>query len=229
MRLLSYAVLGAAMLGIGIRAADAQTTPDAAIYAVTYFEIIPADFGKSIALLRPFAQATRKADGNVEFTLLDEIGRRGRMAMIEAWRDKAALEAHRAAVERVASKLQPFFAAPFDTRQFLPLSIGPRADDAKLDAAEYVLTHIDIFPAGKDEATELVKVFAEASRKAKGAERFDALVWDGHPNHFHLIEAWTNPRARQAHVEAEQTKTFRTKLVPLEGALYDERLYKVVR
>lgn len=229
MRLLSWVVLGVAMLGIGIQAAQAQTPPNAAIYAVTYFDIVPADYGKSIALLRPFAQATRKEDGNVEFTLLDEIGSRTRMAMIEAWRDKAALEAHRAAVETLANKLRPFFAAPFDTRQFLPLSIGPHADNAKLGSGVYVLTHIDVFPAGKDEATELVKGFAEASRKAKGVERFDALVWDGHPNHFHLIEAWTDPRARQAHADADQTKAFRTKLVPLEGALYDERLYKVVR
>jgi quinol monooxygenase YgiN len=54
-------------------------------------------------------------------------------------------------------------------------------------------------------------------------------VWDGHPNHFHLIEAWTDLRARQAHADSNQTKTFRTELVPLEGALYDERFYKVVR
>ncbi len=229
MKLLSWVVLGVAMLGIGIQAAQAQTPPNAGIYAVTYFDIIPADFAKSVALLRPFAQATRKEDGNVEFTLLDEIGRSGRMAMIEAWRDKAALEAHRPAVETLASKLQSLLAAPFDTRQFLPLTIGPRAESAKLDSAVYVLTHIDVFPAGKDEATELVKGFAEASRKAKGAERFDALVWDGHPNHFHLIEAWTDARARQAYADADQTKTFRTKLVPLEGALYDERLYRVVR
>ncbi len=229
MRLLSWVVLGVAMLGSGIQAAHAQTAPSATIYAVTYFDIIPADHAKAVALLRPFAQATRKEDGNVEFTLLEEIGRGGRMATIEAWHGKAALEAHRAAVETLANKLQPFFAAPFDTRQFLPLSIGPRADNAKLGSTVYVLTHIDVFPDGKDQATGLVKGFAEASRKDKGAERFDALVWDGHPNHFHLIEAWTDSGARQAQADADQTKTFRSNLVPLEGALYDERLYKVVR
>jgi quinol monooxygenase YgiN len=229
MRLLSWVMLGLVILGSGIQAAQGKTTPGAAIYLVTYFDIIPADSAKAITLLRPFAQATRKEDGNVEFTLLDEIGRSGRMAMIEAWHDKAALEAHRAAAETLANKLQPFFAAPFDTRQFLPLSIGPRANSAKLGSAVYVLTHIDVFPAGKDKATELVKGFAEASRNDQGVERFDALVWDGHPNHFHLIEAWTDLRARQEHADDDQTKTFRANLVPLEGALYDERLYKVVR
>lgn len=229
MRLLSWLLFSVAMLGSGIQASQAETAPSAEIYAVTYFDIVPADFAKAVALLRPFAQATRKEDGNVEFTLLDEIGRSGRMAMIEAWRDAAAFEAHHAAVETLANKLRPFFAAPFDTRQFLPLSIGPRADNAELGHATYVLTHIDVFPAGKDKATLLVKGFAEASRRDNGAERFDALVWNGHPNHFHLIEAWINPRARQAHADAAQTVTFRSKLVPFEGALYDERLYNVVR
>jgi quinol monooxygenase YgiN len=229
MRLLSWVVLGVVMLGSGTEGAQGQTVPSAVIYEVTYFDIVPADYAKAVALLRPFAQATRKEDGNVEFTLLDEIGRSSRMAMIEAWRDKAAVEAHRAAVETLANKLQPFFAAPFDTRQFLPLLIGPGTDNAKLSSTVYVLTHIDVFPAGKDAATGLVKGFAQASRKDKGVERFDALVWDGHPNHFHLIEAWTDPRADQAHTDADHTKTFRAKLVPFEGALYDERLYKVIR
>jgi len=229
MRLLSSALLSVAMLAGAIGATQAQTAPGAAIYAVTYFDLVPADFNKAVGLLRAFAQATRKEDGNVEFTLLNEIGRSGRMAMIEAWRDKSALEAHRAATQKLANKLQPFMAAPFDTREFLPLSIGERANDAKLSTAMYALTHIDVFPDGKDTATALVKAFAESSRKAKGAERFDALVWDGHPNHFHLIEAWTDPFARDAHSYTDQTKTFRAKLVPLEGALYDERLYRVVK
>ena len=229
MRLLYWVLLGMTMLGSGMQGAQAEQPAGAAIYAVTYFDVIPADFAKAIAVLRPYIQATRKEDGNIEFTLLEEIGRSGRMATIEAWRDEASLEAHRAAVETVANKLQHYFAAPFDTRQFVPLSIGVGADAANLGSRVYVLTHIDVFPAGKDEATRLVKGFVEASRENKSAERFDALVWKAHPNHFQLIEAWTDPRARQAHADADQTRTFRTKLVPLEGGLYDQRLYKMVR
>ncbi len=52
---------------------------------------------------------------------------------------------------------------------------------------------------------------------------------DGHPNHFHLIEAWAGRAAREAHALAEHTRQFRAKLVPFEGALYDERLYEAVR
>jgi quinol monooxygenase YgiN len=217
---------GVIVLASPTQPAQAQT---AAVYAVTYFDLVPTDFDKAAELLRPFAAAARKEDGNVELTLLDEVGRSGRMAIVEAWRDKAALDAHQAAVKALAEKLQPFIAAPFDSRVFLPLSIAAPPADAKLGTAMWVLTHVDVFPAGKDEVAALVKSFAEDSRKDKGVQRFDAVVWDGHPNHFHLIEAWTDHIAREAHAYLPHTRTFRTKLVPFEGALYDERLYEVVR
>jgi len=190
---------------------------------------VPNDFEKAAELLRQFAAATRKEDGNSEFTLLDEIGRSGRFAIVEAWRDKAALDAHTAAMKMLGDKLQPYTAATFETRPYLPLSIAPPAADAKLGTAMYVLTHIDVFPAGKDDVTEMIKAFAGASRKDKGNERFDALVWDGHPNHFQLIEAWHDHLTREAHAYLDHTRAFRAKLAPYEGALYDERLYEVVR
>ena len=62
-----------------------------------------------------------------------------------------------------------------------------------------------------------------------GASRFDAVIQDGRPNHFHLIEAWANRGVREAHALAAHTRQFRTQLVPLEGALYDERLYEAVK
>lgn len=228
MRLLSWLLLGVAMLWSPIGAAKAETGPSSAIYAVTYFDIIPTDVDKAVKLLRPFAQATRREDGNLEFTLLDEVGRRGRMAIVEAWRDKPALDAHQAAVKAMAEKLGPFVAAPFDTREFLPLSIAGE-NNAGRGAAFYVLTHIDVFPDGKDVAAAEVKDYAQASRTEKGEERFDALVSNAHPNHFHLIEAWVSRPLREAHAASNRTRMFRSKVVPLEGALYDERIYDVIK
>lgn len=229
MRWVIGALAGGAMMlaGWGFPAAAQSTGPG--VYAVTYFDIAPKDFDEAAALLRQFAAATRTEDGNSEFTLLDEVGRSGRFAIVEAWRDKAALDAHAAAMKTLGDRLQPYTAAPFSTRPYLPLSVAPAAADAKLGTAMYVLTHIDVFPAGKDDATELIKGFVGASRKDKGEERFDALVWDGHPNHFQLVEAWTDHLAREAHAYADHSRTFRSKLTPYEGALYDERLYEVVR
>jgi quinol monooxygenase YgiN len=228
MRTLSWMLIGIIMLAASAQPAAAQSPSIPPIYVVTYFDAVPTE-SETINLLHQFGAATRKEDGNLECTVLDEIGRSGRFAIVEAWRDKAALDAHDAAMKALGSKLQPLIIAPFSTRQYAPLSAARSSADPKLGTAMYVLTHVDVFPPGKDDAAAMIKTLSEASQNDKGALRFDALVWDGHPNHFQLIEAWTDHLAREAHAAAEHTRAFRAKLTPLEGALYDERLYEVVR
>lgn len=203
--------------------------PSGPAYCVTYFEVDPAASRKAAGLLRQFAAATRQEDGNAEFVALHEIARPGRYALIEAWRDKAALDAHGSAMKTLGDKLQASFASPFDARQFWTLSVANPAAPPAMTGAIYVLTHVDVFPAGKDQVAAMVKQLAEDSRKDGGALRFDAVVQDAHPNHFHLIEAWANRGAREAHALADHTRQFRAKLVPFEGALYDERLYEPLK
>ncbi len=131
-------------------------------------------------------------------------------------------------MKALGDRLQPLFASPFETRQFAPLSIGAPAT-GDLSSSIFVLTHVDVFPAGKDEVAALVKGHAEDSRKDAGVQRFDAVIWDGHPNHFHLIEVWSDRKSFAAHTIADHTKQFRAKVTPFEGAFYDERLYEMVR
>lgn len=220
--------LGAYAAGLVIQPAHAAAPMSPGVYIVSYFEVDPAAARKTAGLLRQFAAATRKEDGNGELTLLHEIGRPGRFAILEAWRDKAAADAHGAAMKALGDKLQPSFASPFETRQFVPLSVGaPPAGD--LSGAIYALIHVDVFPAGKDEVAGLVKSETDDSRKDSGVQRFDAVLWDGHPNHFHLIEAWSTRQAREAHILADHTRQFRAKVAPFEGAFYDERLYEAVK
>ena len=82
------------------------------MYVVTYFEVAPAAVRKTNATLRQFSAATRKENGNTELTVLREIARPGRFALVEAWRDKAAFDAHGAAMKALGSQLQPVFASP---------------------------------------------------------------------------------------------------------------------
>ena len=52
-----------------------------------------------------------------------------------------------------------------------------------------MLTHVDVFPAGKDQTIELLKQLADASRKESGNLRFDVLQQEGRLNHLPLVEA----------------------------------------
>ena len=238
-RRLSFAFAGAlaAMAALTPAGAQAPATvpaqpaaaPSGPPSVVTYFEVAPAAARKAAGLLRQFSAASRKEDGNTEFLVLHQIGRPGHYAILETWRDKAALDAQGAAMKALGEKLQTSLSSAFEARQFVPLSVAAGPAGAPQTGAIYVLTHVDVFPAGKDQVAAMVKAEVDDSRKDEGVLRFDALVWDGHPNHFHLIEAWTGRAARDAHALAAHTKDFRAKVAPFEGAFYDERLYEAVR
>jgi len=202
------------------------------VWIITFFEVDGAGSGKAARLLRPFAAATRQENGNAGFLALHESGRPGRFALVETWRDKAAADAHSGAAAALAEKLKPLLVAPFDTRLNGGLSVAGPAIGGEPDAggvAAYVLTHVDVFPAGKDQTIEMLKLLADASRKETGNLRFEILQQAGRLNHLPIVEAWRSPAVRDAHLVAEHTKSFRAKLVPLQGALYDERVYRAVR
>ncbi|MBV9862812.1 MAG: antibiotic biosynthesis monooxygenase [Alphaproteobacteria bacterium] len=201
-----------------------------AAYLVTYFEIAPAEGAKAVAALRLYAGEARHADGNIGLLALRERDRPGRFAMIEGWRDQAALDAHMAAAKALADQLRPDLVSPFDSRQSIPLDIADRSLDAgpELQAAVFVLTHVDVLPTGKDTAVELVRALAAASRRQNGNLVLDVLQQANRANHMTLFEGWRDRAAYEAYIVADPTKDFRAKLTPLAGALYDERLYEPI-
>jgi quinol monooxygenase YgiN len=229
---LALAVMLAAMSGpAGAQAPAPAPPPSGPVYGITYFEVAPAAIVKTAALLRQFAAATKKQEGNAGFLALSEISRPGRFAVVEVWRDRDAAQAH-AGRSTLRDKLQPWFVSPFDIRSNAGLAVAPPPIGAEAgagSAAVYVLTHVDVFPAGKDQTVEMLKVLAADSRKDPGNLRFDILQQDGRLNHLPIVEAWSSAGKQAAHTMAEHTRTYRANLVKLQGALYDERLYKAVR
>jgi quinol monooxygenase YgiN len=226
----AYVVPIVAVLGLGTtRPAFTEETVNGPVYIVTYFDVAPTATAQSAAVSRQHAEAARKQDGNAEFEVFEEIGR-PRFATLEAWRDKKADDAYSAGAGAVAvrDKLQPLTIGGFGVRPHSGLAVVT-AKTRLPPGAICVLTHVDVFPTFKDQAVELVKAEAEAARKDPGNLRYDVLQWDGHPNHFTLVEVWRDRKTFDASVVAPHNKEFRHKLTPLEGALYDERLYQAVR
>jgi len=84
-------------------------------------------------------------------------------------------------------------------------------------------------PTKRDEGVAETRKLAEASRGTAGNLRFDALVQASRPNHLTLVEAWTDAPAQAAHSATSPTRSFRTALGPMGGALYDERLYTLLK
>jgi quinol monooxygenase YgiN len=228
---LSHLILSLAALSIAavppLRAEEPMNAP---VYVVTDFEVAPPAASQGTAIARQYAEASRKEDGNLGFEVFEEIARPSRFAMLGSWRDKKASGAHSASGPATAfrDKLKPLLIGGFGVRPYGELAVATPAKAQPPRDALYVLTHVDVFPTFKDQAIELVKAQAEAARKDGGNLRYDVLQWDGHPNHFTLVEIWRDRKAFDASIVTPQNKEFRDKLTPLEGALYDERLYHVV-
>ncbi len=87
-----------------------------------------------------------------------------------------------------------------------------------------VVAFVDVDPKQAEQALTLLRAYGDASRRAPGARRFEVLRELARPNHFTLLETWDNEAARQAHGVSETTKQFRTRLQPLLGSPFDERL-----
>jgi quinol monooxygenase YgiN len=222
------AVLGAAILISGMAAMAHAAAAGPQIYVVTYLEVGAPAAAKAAALLRRMAAASRRQGGNTRYDVLQEIGRPERFAIVEGWRDKEAFEAHRAEqLSGPRGELRALLVSPFDSRPSTALTVAPAAA-APPPGALYVLTHVDVVPPAKDQAITLLDQLAAHGRKEDGNLSFDVLEQDSRPNHFTVVEVWRSRAAFEAHAMAANTREFRQKLLPLQGALYDERLYRAL-
>jgi quinol monooxygenase YgiN len=223
----------ATLMSLAAAPAMAQAPAPAAgpVYIVAYFEAGPAAANAVAGTVKQYGAAARKKDGNNGFVALRESGRHERIAFVEGWRDKAALDAHGKAAKGLQDQVQAQLAAPFDVRPSSGVAVATALAgvDQAMATAVYVLTHVDVPPPAKDECIALLKQLTENSRKDAGVLRFDILQQDSRPNHFTVVEAWRDRKAHDAHVMAEHTREFRRKLTPMSGSLYDERVYEAIR
>ena len=230
-------VLVGAAGAAGMLAAEAaaQTSPAPAPaaappespYAVTYIEVEPARADAARRLLARYRDAL-KDKGPLAFAVFEQIGRPNHFAIVEQWPSAKAREdnAASAASREFRAALAPLLIAPYDERPHFALSTGTRA---ATPTAVYVVTHADIVPPKREEGAAEVRKLAEASRGTAGNLGFDALVQASRLNHLTLVEAWTDAAAREAHSAATPTRSFRTAFGPISGALYDERLYTLLK
>lgn len=221
-----FALLLTALLPAGAAAANAE---DAIVYGATYVEVAPGAAAQGLALLQALAAASRKEDGNLNFRVVQERDRPSRFVALDAWKDRAALEAHRKAkaYAEFNEKLMPIRAAPPDERVHNGRATAERMP-APSRGSVWVVTHVDVPPPSKDACIAELKTLAEASRKDAGNLMFGVVQQTSRPNHFTVLEVWQDEKAFDAHAVAEHTKKFRAALGPMLGAPHDDRVYKAV-
>lgn len=231
-----HLLFGAAILASFIMPAHAQApapapppVPDGPRYVVTYVDVMPTAKDNGATIVRQFRDATRKENGNQRAEAARRIGVPNQFVILEAWKDQQSLDAHEKAAHttQFRDKLKAIQGAPYDERVHYPLSVGP-VPASFGGAAIIAVTHVDVIPPQRENGTALVKQLADDSRKNDGNLRFEALTQTNRQNHFSVIEAWRNRKVLDSHDMNAKTRAFREKLAPASGALYDERLYKVL-
>jgi quinol monooxygenase YgiN len=219
---------------IALSIATAALVPSAhaqnnAAYLATYVEVMPDAVAPGIALLKQYRDASLKEDGNLRAAALAEIDRPNRFVVVQAWRDKAALDAHgqSAATLKFRDKLNPIADAPYDERITNALYVTQGKNESQ-SGAIYVVTHVDVIPPGKDDCMAALKAMSVDTASDPGNISYEVLQQANRGNHFTVIEAWTNRKALDTHAMAAHTRAFRQKFAPIAGALYDERIYKAL-
>ena len=205
-----------------------------AVYVVTYVEVMPSAVAGGTVLLRRYRDTSRKQDGNARSSVLQEIGRPNRFAIVEEWNSQAAFDAHAKApaTSQFHEKLKSLVDAPSDERVthllYAAATKGFARSGAIRSTAVYVVTHVDVIPPGKDDCMAALKAMSVDTANDPGNLAYQVLQQTNRSNHFTALETWSSQSARDAHAMAAHTESFREKLTPFAGALYDERLYKAL-
>jgi quinol monooxygenase YgiN len=197
-------------------------------HVATYLDLRSASVNAGAALIRQYVRATRTEAGNVGIDAFQEIGRANRFVVIETWADVAAFAEHEKAAQTLEfrQKLKNIERSPYDQRATHGFAVDP-APVAAGRQAVYVVTHVDVPGAQREEAERVLRQLFESSHAAPGHMRYDIYQQDDpRTNHFTMFVVWESRRAFEAYADTPQWLQFREALAPLLGALYDERLYR---
>ena len=199
--------------------------PTGTSYMVTYLEVLPSAQGVAASLLKDVAAASRKEAGSQRYDVLQRVDRPNQFAILEAWTDLKAAEAHTggAVLKQFKDKLAPLRASFYDERPSNAVTVAAAAAAGK--DSIYVITHVDVIPPKREDCVAMLTKLAADSRAMPNSERFEAWVQNNRSNHFTVTSTWKNRAAFDASIAALSTTDFREKLGAITGALYDERLY----
>jgi quinol monooxygenase YgiN len=198
------------------------------IHVVTYVEVMPPARPEALATLARYREAVRKDDGNLRCEVVSRIGQAHQLVVLEIWKDRTAFETQRGAphATQMREEIHAIRSAPIDERVHTGVSVGPLQPGAAGNAV-HVVTHVDVIPPRKDDGLAALERLARDSREAPGNLRFEVVQQTSRPNHFTVVEIWTDAAAVEAHAMADAVRRFRDALGPMSGALYDERFFTI--
>jgi len=207
--------------------ANAQSPAAGGVFTVAYVETEASAAAAARAALELYRDAARARPGCLAVELFAQVGRPGHFAVLETWRDQAAIDARDPADKALLMEgLEPIRTSGYDERPYKPLTLAPPGTAAEAQTGVFVIAHVDVAP--NTAAPMLLAQLAEASRAEAGNLRFDVIQHAARGNHFTVVEQWRSAAALEEHVGAAHTRRYRDDLQPLTGSPLDERVYTAV-
>jgi quinol monooxygenase YgiN len=219
------------LLGLLLPASALIAQAPSGVYVATYLEVQPASARQGAELATRYANAARMQPGNVRVQALQELGQTNRFIIIEAWQDQPSFAAQSKAAHTIEfqDRLKPIQRSPYDQRLHRGFAIDPMPLDGGRNAV-YVVTHVDVPGARREEAETLLRRLQQPSLKDTGRFRYDVYQQvEPRTNHFKVFAAWSSRGSFDAYGGTTHWLQFREALAPMLGALYDERLYQAIR
>jgi quinol monooxygenase YgiN len=203
--------------------ADAAT-PTQVAGTVTFVDVQSDAVGKVKTLLQRSARSFRASAAAPSQThALQEISRPERFALVQP----------AAGLTLAADSLKHLLAAPLDMRKHqdipgLASDARPEKLPSNVVAILYSIAHVDVAPPALARGQSELARLALAARSSPGNLRFDVWQQTDRPNHFELIGAWRTRAQFDLFVDGLVARQFRANVGPILGALYDERLYRLI-
>ena len=229
----AFVLAGAMMAGLTPTSAQAppalEVDPNAPVYVVGYIDVMPSLKNAAISAFKQFRDGCRKEEGNLRCEVVQRLEQPNQFVTLQIWKDRKSFDAHAGnpAATALRDKLRPMLESPYDERVHLGLSVAP-PQPTPLGRPTYVVTHVDVIPPRAGDAVALLGQIADAGRKEAANNRFEVLQQTNRNNHFSIVELWPNRKVFEARAATPGVIQFRNQLQPMIGALYDQRLYKIL-
>lgn len=227
MRRPNYALLVLVAVVMGLAGLQAQAPAELTVFAVAYVDVMPSGKAAAVAALKTYREASAKDAGHIRIDVFEQIGRPAHFAIVEAWRDQSAFDAHAgsAATKQFQQAFDKLRVSGYDQRPYKSFSVA----SARTGGSVHVVSHVDIAGAeAQAKAPAVLRQIADASRAEQGNLRYDILQHVTRANHFTVVESWTNQAALEAHGAAAHTRQYRDTVQPMTGSPLDERVYLAV-
>jgi quinol monooxygenase YgiN len=103
-------------------------------------------------------------------------------------------------------------------------ALAPSARSEDSSHPVCVVAYLEVVPGKEKQAQRLIADYVAGAKHASGVLAIDALVRDGYPDQFALIEQWQSAKSREDYAATAAAQQFRASLSKIESAGVDERI-----